>query len=134
MVMMLTSTLTANNNDQQPDIIEVNDISQADDTHENEEVHHDIFDATVMASVIAEATADIDEDQFIGASFAQLQDVDDVYKDNEPDLVCCAHIVDIANAMVLMYRTLAWMQTSKQKNITRWSGHALLPSPGMKIS
>jgi hypothetical protein len=50
-----------------------------------------------MASVIAEATADINEDQFIGASFAQLHDVGDVYEDNEPDLVCCAHIVDMAN-------------------------------------
>jgi hypothetical protein len=50
-----------------------------------------------MASVITEATADIDEDQFTGASFAQLQDVDDVNEDNEPDLVCCAHIVDMAN-------------------------------------
>jgi hypothetical protein len=40
------------------------------------------FNATVMASVIAEAAADVDEDQFIGASFAQLQEVDDVYEDN----------------------------------------------------
>jgi hypothetical protein len=86
-----------NNNNQQPDIIEVNDVSQADDTHDNEEVHHDIFYATVMASVIAKATADIDEDQFIGASFPQLQDVDDLYEENEPDLVCCAHIVDMTN-------------------------------------
>jgi hypothetical protein len=58
--------------DQQPDIIEVNDNNQAGDTSKNEEVHHDIFDATVMASVIAEATTDADEYQFIGASFAQL--------------------------------------------------------------
>jgi hypothetical protein len=50
-----------------------------------------------MASVVAEATADIDEDQFIGASFAQLQDVDNKYEDIEPDLVCCAHIGDMAN-------------------------------------
>jgi hypothetical protein len=53
------------------------------------------FNEHVMASVIAEATADDDEDRFIGASFAQLQEVDDVYEDDEPDLVCCAHVVDL---------------------------------------
>jgi hypothetical protein len=47
-----------------------------------------------MASIIAEATTEADDDQFIGASFAQLQDVDDVYEDDEPDLVVCAHIID----------------------------------------
>jgi hypothetical protein len=47
-----------------------------------------------MASVIAEATKEAINDQFIGASFGQLQDVDDVYEDDEPDLVCCAHILD----------------------------------------
>jgi hypothetical protein len=83
--------------DQQPVIIEVNDNNQANNTSKNEEVHHGIFDATVMASVIAEATAYVDEDQFLGPSFAQLQEVDAVYEDNEPDLVCCAHIVDMAN-------------------------------------
>jgi hypothetical protein len=51
------------------------------------------FEANVIATVIAEATADADNNQFIGASSAQLQDVDDVYKDNEPDLVCCLHIL-----------------------------------------
>jgi hypothetical protein len=85
------------NNNQQPDVIDMNDINQANSTDRNEEVPQDNFDATVMASIIAEATADIDEDQFIGASFAQLQDVDDVYEDNEPDIVCCAHVVDIEN-------------------------------------
>jgi hypothetical protein len=55
------------------------------------------FEATVMAAVIAEATADTDNNQFIGASFAQLQDVDDAYEDNKPDLVYCAHIVDTTN-------------------------------------
>jgi hypothetical protein len=51
------------------------------------------FDADVMATIISEATNDVNEDQFFVASFAQLQDVDDVYKDNEPDIVCCAHII-----------------------------------------
>jgi hypothetical protein len=50
-----------------------------------------------MASVINEATAEADEDIFIGASFAQLQEVDDVYEDNEPGVVCCAHVVDLEN-------------------------------------
>jgi hypothetical protein len=54
------------------------------------------FDATVMASIIAEATEDADKDQFLGSSFAQLQDVDDAYEDNEPDIVCCAHVIDDA--------------------------------------
>jgi hypothetical protein len=52
------------------------------------------FNETVMASIIAEATADNDNDHFIGASFTQLQDVSDVYEDDEPDLVVCAHIID----------------------------------------
>jgi hypothetical protein len=55
------------------------------------------FNATVMAAVIAEATIDADEDQFIGASFGQLQDVDDMYENNEPDIVCYAHIIDNNN-------------------------------------
>jgi hypothetical protein len=55
------------------------------------------FDATVMAAIIAEATADADCDQFIGASFGQLQDVEDAYENNEPDLVCCAHVIDYGN-------------------------------------
>ncbi|OEU10829.1 hypothetical protein FRACYDRAFT_246701 [Fragilariopsis cylindrus CCMP1102] len=50
--------------------------------------------ASVMATVIAEATKEADDDQFFGASFAQLQDVDDIYDDNEPDFVTCAHVVD----------------------------------------
>jgi hypothetical protein len=37
----------------------------------------------------------VNDDQFLGASFAQLQEVDDVYEDNEPDIVCCAHVVDL---------------------------------------
>jgi thiamine monophosphate synthase len=47
-----------------------------------------------MASIIVEATADADDDQFIGASVGQLQEVSNVYKGNEPDLVICAHIID----------------------------------------
>jgi hypothetical protein len=66
------------------------------DTDTNECTHGNrvSFNATVMASVISEATADADADKFLGAGFAQLQDVDDVYEDNEPNLVCCAHVVD----------------------------------------
>jgi hypothetical protein len=50
-----------------------------------------------MAAVIAEAKADDDDNQFFGASFEKLQDVEDVYEDNEPDIVCCAHVVDLEN-------------------------------------
>jgi hypothetical protein len=50
-----------------------------------------------MAAIIAEATAETELDQFVGASFALLQDVDDVYEDNEPDIVCYAHVVDHKN-------------------------------------
>jgi hypothetical protein len=52
------------------------------------------YAATVMASVIAEASAEANEDQFIGGSLTQLQDVDDAYEDDKPDVVVCAHIVD----------------------------------------
>jgi hypothetical protein len=52
------------------------------------------FNASVMATVIAEATKEADNDRFFGASFAQLQDVDDIYDDNEPDFVTCAHIAE----------------------------------------
>jgi hypothetical protein len=96
---------------EQDDIVEDEDIIEdADDNIDNdiigntpddvktteEESHnnHVTFNATVMASVINEATTEADEDIFIGASFAQLQEVDDVYEDNEPDIVCCAHVVD----------------------------------------
>jgi hypothetical protein len=67
-----------------------------EDTNKDVEPHRDhvTFSATVMASVIAEATEEAINDQFIGASFGQLQDVDDVYEDDAPDLVCCAHILD----------------------------------------
>jgi hypothetical protein len=97
------------------DIIEYDDISQPDVEEDNDANHvdnnidHDetedtnkqvsfgttvMADATVMAAVIAEATADIDDNKFFGASFAQLQEVDDVYEDDEPDLVCYTHITD----------------------------------------
>ena len=52
------------------------------------------FNASVMATVIAEATKEADNDRFFGASFAQLQDVDDIYDDNEPDFVTCAHVAE----------------------------------------
>jgi hypothetical protein len=62
--------------------------------NEDDMVKHVTFDASVMAAVIAEASAESEEDQFLGATFAQMQEVDDVYEDNEPDLVCYAHIID----------------------------------------
>jgi hypothetical protein len=65
----------------------INDAADPPDVHVS-------FSEHVMASIIAEATADDDEDHFIGASFALLQEVDDAYEDDEPDLVCCAHVVD----------------------------------------
>ena len=52
------------------------------------------FNASVMATVITEATKEADDHRFFGASFAQLQDVDDIYDDNEPDFVTCAHVVN----------------------------------------
>jgi hypothetical protein len=81
--------------DHQPDVVEIND-TETDDNDDSVEgnTHQVTFDASVMAAIIEEATANADDDQFIGASFAQLQDVDDVYEDNEPDIVCCAHVVD----------------------------------------
>jgi hypothetical protein len=71
-----------------------NDIKTTEEEPHN---NHVTFNATVMASVINKATAEVDEDIFIGASFAQLQEDDDVYEDNEPDVVCCAHVVDLKN-------------------------------------
>jgi hypothetical protein len=88
--------------DIEPDIIIVDDVDNAVDngvdspTKENSEDDNRkvSFSAQVMASVIAEATANANENQFIGASFTQLQEVEDVYEEDEPDIVCCAHIVD----------------------------------------
>jgi hypothetical protein len=70
-------------NDVVYDCVKEDDIESDADEHGN----HVQFSASVMAMVIAEATADAEEDQFIGASFAQLQDVEDVYEDDEPDIV-----------------------------------------------
>jgi hypothetical protein len=83
-----------NNNHQDPDIIENNDTSHVVDTTENnnKDTLQVTFSATVMASVISKATLNVDNDQFIGASLAQLQDVDDVYEDDEPDIVCYTHV------------------------------------------
>jgi hypothetical protein len=50
-----------------------------------------------MAAIIAEATADADDELFFGASFEQLQEVEDAYEKHEPDVVCMAHIVDNNN-------------------------------------
>jgi hypothetical protein len=56
---------------------------------------HVSFEANVMANIIAEAAADSDaNEQFIGASFSQQQNADDAYASDEPDIVCCAHVVD----------------------------------------
>jgi hypothetical protein len=52
-----------------------------------------------MAAVITEAAADDNDDQIIGASIAQLQQVDNVYENDEPDIVCYAHIVDTSDVL-----------------------------------
>ena len=79
------------NNEEDYDINNINDSIATED--------EDKFDAQVMAAVIAEATAEVADDRFFGASFATLQeDVDDAFDDNEPDLVCYAHVVDHAGA------------------------------------
>jgi hypothetical protein len=56
--------------------------------------NHVTFDATVMAAVLAEETMSVEEERFFGASFPQLQEVGNVYAPDEPDNVCCAHIVE----------------------------------------
>jgi hypothetical protein len=77
------------NDHQNLDIIECNDSIRVIDNSDNNnsDGRQVTFSATVMASVISEATLEANNDQFIGASFAQLQDVDD-----EPDIVCYAHV------------------------------------------
>jgi hypothetical protein len=77
-----------------PDLI-VNTAGTDANDDVNPSDNHVSLSEHVMASIIAEATADDDEDRFIGASFAQLQEVDDVYENDEPDLVCCAHVADL---------------------------------------
>jgi hypothetical protein len=94
-----------------------NDIIDTDDSHEddvdnsgtiNDTMNDDIkeietetsitrtvaFEVDVMATIIAEATADEGEDQFFGASFDQLQEVEDAYEADEPDVVCSTHVID----------------------------------------
>jgi hypothetical protein len=84
--------------DHQPDIVAINDTEINDNDNSTEDDTRQVtFDASVMAAIIEEATANANDDLFISASFAQLQDVDDMYEDNEPDIVCCAHIVDVEN-------------------------------------
>jgi hypothetical protein len=78
----------------EPDVNDINDVIITEDKGVT-------FDEHVMASIIAEAATNVDEDQFFGASFAQLQEVDDAYDDDEPDLVCCAHIVNANGAYEL---------------------------------
>jgi hypothetical protein len=82
-------------NDLVYDCVKEDDIESDADEHGN----HVQFSTSVMATVIAEAAADAEEDQCIGASFAQLQDVEDVYEDDEPDIVCYAHIVDTSDVL-----------------------------------
>jgi hypothetical protein len=93
--------VTANTADYQDDADDtVEDLEGTNTNHEDIEEEHDShvsFDATVMAAVIAEATAEANADQFIGASFGGLQDVTDVYEKDEPDIVVGAHIVDSNN-------------------------------------
>jgi hypothetical protein len=85
-------------------------ITPVDDTIFNEHVfEHEpitegcdtpdtVYDAHVMAAVIAEATAEIEQEQFIGPSFDNQQDVNDAYEKNEPDIVCCAHVTNTTTA------------------------------------
>jgi hypothetical protein len=54
------------------------DINESVDKDEDLHNNRVTFSAMVMTAVINEATADADEEQFIGASFSQLQEVNDV--------------------------------------------------------
>jgi hypothetical protein len=77
-----------------------NEIVETDkQTINDERIPQVSFDAHVMANVIAEATKDAEEDNFFGASFSQLQTVEDAYKKDEPDNVCFAHIVEPSNVV-----------------------------------
>jgi hypothetical protein len=68
------STNNANTNTHNDDITICNEDNVADDDSDMEESKSIVvFDATVMAAIIAEATAEADQDQFFGASFEQLQ-------------------------------------------------------------
>ena len=93
---------TEETDDEDMDDIEVQDEFEHDDGGNNDIIdaiepnneHQVNYHASVMATVIAEATAEYAEDDFFGASFAGLQDADDVHEDNEPDLVCYTHMGD----------------------------------------
>jgi hypothetical protein len=110
--------------DVEPDIVTVDDVDNAEvdevdsTTYENNEENDRqvSFSAQVMASVIAEATASADENQFIGVGFAQLQEVDDAYDDNEPSLVCCAHVVDTLDGYELDDEGIEPLFVSKANN------------------
>jgi hypothetical protein len=80
---------------------DVDDTATKDEANHNDDANNDAaalprvsFEATVMAAIVAEATAEENSDLFFGASFAQLQDVADAYEDNEPDIVVSAPVVD----------------------------------------
>jgi cell pole-organizing protein PopZ len=92
------------------DVIPNNDVDQHDSTITDDATDYndpdmndtvngttDECEADVMAAIIAEVTAETELDQFVGASFALLQDVDDVYENDEPDIVCYAHVVNSEN-------------------------------------
>jgi hypothetical protein len=88
-----------NNDVDQHDSTITDDATDYNDPDMNDTVNEttDECEADVMAAIIAEATAETELDQFVGASFALLQDVDDVYEDDEPDIVCYAHVVNSEN-------------------------------------
>jgi hypothetical protein len=63
--------------DQIPDINENIHITSDDKEDKTEADSPQVtFSETVMASIINKATANANDDQFLGASFAQLQEVD----------------------------------------------------------
>jgi hypothetical protein len=70
------------------------DIDDEKDTGEDKTEPTVKFEASVMAAIIAEATAEDNEDQFFGVNFEKLQEVGDAYAKDEPDNVCCAHVID----------------------------------------
>jgi hypothetical protein len=91
---------------EEDDKVEINDIDinamEGDDNVNISDTNdgnapHVTFNDTVMAAIIAEATADADDELFFGANFEQLQEVEDAYEKDEPDIVCCAHVVDNNN-------------------------------------
>jgi hypothetical protein len=84
----------SNNNTNDKDVTS-NDVIKENDPIDNKGTNTQVtFDESVMAAVIAEATMEAENEQFFGANFEQLQDVEDAFKIDEPDIVICAHIID----------------------------------------